>query len=363
MLVGTSNELGRNGLEHLSSSFNLVGQRFLQSLKGIRGWEQMLLPHEYIHSWCGKYRRPAGMVTHDFSTPNDTELLWVYEGLTQYLGKVIEVRAGLMTEEEYEWGLYGNIRSARTRQGRNWRTLADTGAASHILRSGSRNWSHLRRSQDYYNEGALLWMEADAIIRNKTDGEKSLDDFCQVFFNFEEGDANPKGYDGAEIVSTLNGVLEYDWATFIHERIDIPQEQFGLGLLKELGYQWQYSNEPPEGPNNAKGDLLDARESLGATFSSDGRVGTVNLESLADQAGLGPGMKIVGIGEYVWSKDRFVDALAETVRTGKIELMLISGDKYITKTIHYDGGPRFARMVKSDAKNTRLHEILTPRDD
>lgn len=363
MLVATTNALGRNGLEHSSSSFNVVGQRFLQSLKGIRGWDQMLLPHEFIHSWCGKYRRPSGMVTHDFHSPKDTDLLWVYEGLTQYLGKVIEVRCGLATEDEFAWELYGNIRSARGRQGRDWRTLADAGSASHILRGGSRNWSHLRRGQDYYNEGALLWMEADARIRNLTDGEKSLDDFCKLFFARGENDPSPKGYTRDEIVRTLNGIAEYDWAGFIHERIDEPEDQFGLGLLKEIGYQLQYGNTPAEGPNNAKGDLLDARDSIGASFSSDGTVRTVMLGTPADTVGLGPEMKIVGVGDYVWSRDRFVDAIAESVRTGKIELMLINGDKYIRKVIEYNGGPRFMRLVKSDKKNTWLHDILTARKD
>lgn len=362
-LVATTNELGRNGLEHISSTFNVIGQRSLQSFKGLRGWDEMLLPHEYTHSWCGKYRRPAGMVTHDFNTPKDTDLLWVYEGLTQYIGKVIEARAELMTEEEFEWELYRMIRSARHRQGRDWRTLSDTAAASHILRGGSRRWSQLRRGQDYYMEGMLLWMEADAIIRNKTDGEKSLDDFCQVFFKYRSGEENPLGYDREEIINTLNGVVEYDWADFIHRRVDEPEEQFGLGLLKELGYQLQYGNTPPEGPNDSKVDLLDARDSIGASFSSDGGVRSVLLGSPADDAGLGPDMKIVGVGEFVWSRDRFVDAIADTARTGHIDLMMVSGDKYVTKRVEYDGGPRFMRLVKADKKNTRLHDIVSKREE
>ncbi len=362
ILLATTNALSRNGLEHMDCTFNVLGQRSMQSLKGLRGWDQMLLPHEYLHAWCGKYRRPAGMATDNFHDPKGTELLWVYEGLTQYLGEVIEARAGFLAEEEYEWSLLNSIRSYHHRQGRDWRPLDDTAAASHTLRSGSRNWSHLRRSQDYYAEGALLWMEADALIRNATDNAKSLDDFCHLFFEYKADAPSPRPFDRQEIIDTLNRVHTYDWDTFITNRAEQPKERFGLGLAKELGYQIQYSNTPPEGANNARMDTLDARDSIGATFSSSGSVRTVLLGSPADIAGLGPDMKIVGVGEYVWSRDRFVDAIADSVRTGEIALMLVSGDKYITKTIVYDGGPRFLHMVKSDKKNTLLSDILKPRE-
>jgi len=361
VLTATTNALGRNGLEHLSCTFNIIGQRSFQSLDRLDGWDQMLLPHEYVHSWCGKYRRPAGMATDDFHTPKDTALLWVYEGLTQYLGRVIEVRSGLMTEEEFEWSLYRNIRSARHRQGRDWRPLADTGAASHILRAGSRNWAHLRRGQDYYNEGALLFLEADAKIRNLTEGDKSLDDFCRRFFAYRPDAPNPRPFDRREVIDALNAVVAYDWETFIHERIDEPKDEFGLGLLNELGYQLHYNNTPPEGPGRSRVDPLDARDSIGATFSSNGTVREVLLDSPADQAGLGPDMRIVGVGEYTWSRERLIDAIAESARTGAIEVMLVSGDKYITKTIEYDGGPRFMTLVKSDEGNTILADILKPR--
>lgn len=362
ILLATTDVLHRNGLEHLTSTFNIFGQRRLQSLKDLDGWDQMLIPHEYVHSWCGKYRRPRGMATHDFHTPKNTDLLWVYEGLTQYLGEVLEARSGLMTQEEFEWDLFNSIRGARLRQGRDWRTLVDTCSASGILRAHSHNWENLRRSQDYYGEGALMWMEIDALIRNETDGERSLDDFCRAFFAYLPDEPNPRPFDRAEVINTLNEVYKYDWDTFISERIDAPQESFELGLPKQLGYQMQYTNEPPTGPDHKKIDLADARDSIGATFSGDGRVRTVLLDSPADKAGLGPGMKIVGIGDFVWSEERLADAIADSVRTGEIKLMLVSGDKYVYKTIEYDGGPRFMKMVKSDEKNHVLTDIIKPRE-
>lgn len=360
ILVATSNELARNGLEHLTSTFNVIGQRDFQSPKSIRGWDQMLLPHEYIHSWCGKYRRPAGMATIDFHTPKDTELLWVYEGLTQYLGNVIEIRCGLGTDEEFRWDLVGWIRSARLQQGREWRPLSDTGAASHTLRGGSRNWGRLRRGQDYYMEGALVWMEADAFIRNETDNERSLDDFCQIFFAYHEDQPIPRPFTRSDVVHAMNEVLEHDWDTFFAERIERPQEKFPLGVLDELGYTLQYSNTPPEGPDNARIDELDARDSIGAMFGGDGSVREVILGTPADEAGLGPNMKIVGVDEYVWSKERLVDAIAASAASGELKLMLISGDKYITRIVKYDGGPRYMTLVRNSDKPDRLADILKP---
>lgn len=173
-LVTCSNDLGHLGLEHLGSSINGVMERDLVDDNRRKGWVAMLIPHEYTHSWCGKYRRPAGMVTPNFHTPQKTKLLWVYEGLTQYLGDVLMVRCGLVTPGEYKQTLAGYIRQMQKHVGRNWRSLEDTAIAGHLLRRSSRNWPDLRRDQDFYYEGMLLWLECDAIIREKTKDRKSV---------------------------------------------------------------------------------------------------------------------------------------------------------------------------------------------
>jgi predicted metalloprotease with PDZ domain len=178
-LVVCSDALGLFGLEHLSCSLNGVGERGLLDEKLRKGWWLAnLLPHEYAHSWCGKYRRPVAMITPDFHTPQKTKLLWVYEGLTEYLGEVLSVRAGLLTPDEYKLTLTAHIRGASRTTGRQWRPLEDTAVAAHLARNPGKSWNQLRRTQDFYMEGMLLWYECDAIIREKTDGAKSLDDFC-----------------------------------------------------------------------------------------------------------------------------------------------------------------------------------------
>ena len=364
ILLGVSDLLRRNGLEHLTSSFNVLGLDALDTETSLKGWDRNLVPHEYVHAWCGKHRRPTGMVSSDFHTPKDTRLLWVYEGLTQYLGEVVEARAGMMTADEYRWNIRNRLRWAMSQQGREWRTLDDTGAAAYLLRSGSRAWSTLRRGQDFYYEGSLLWLEADARIRNLTDGTRSLDDFCQLFFSGTEDGTTPRGYDRAEVVSTLDQVAADDWDTFLRERTETPTTTFELGLLDEIGYLVQYSNDAPDPPDGVDANQhgVDCTDSIGADFWGDGNVGDVLEGTPAHEAGLGPGMRVAGVDGYVWSRERMQDALDRSVGNGEIELLMVSGDTYITRTVIYDGGPRHLVLIRDDEKVDRIEEILAPRD-
>lgn len=360
-LVPSTNELGGAGLEHLHSSYDVVGQRAMLARNAQEGWPSFLLAHEYVHAWCGKYRRPAGMVTGNYHAPKDTDMLWVYEGMTQYLGKVLEVRSGLVTPEQFRWNLQERIRWAANTQGRKWRPLSDTADSAHILRAGSKNWDRLRRDQDYYHEGALIWLETDALIRNLTNSEKSFDDFCHKFFEYKPSEPVVRGYDLGEIVRTLNDVVEYDWETFLRDRAYATHTDYNFSFVRELGYNIQFSNEPPAGPEGQSWNdgNVDARDSLGVLIGNDGNVREVLLGTPADDAGLGPGMKIVGVTEYVWSKERLLDAIAASVTTGQIDIKMINGDKYVDKVIKYNGGPRYMHLVKDESKkNDRLMEIL-----
>jgi predicted metalloprotease with PDZ domain len=365
ILLGSTDALRANGLEHSRSSFNVLAIEPLTDPKGLDGWNRMLVPHEYVHAWCGKYRRPAGMVTGDFHTPMDTRLLWVYEGLTQYLGSLLEVRSGLMTADEYLYGLNRSLGSALHQQGRQWRSLEDTANAAHSLRGHSSSWGHLRRGQDYYGEGALVWMEIDARLRNLSSGEKSLDNFVREFFVYEPGMDHPRGFDRSEILAILDRLAPgQNWTEFLHRRIDLTQERFGLGLLEELGYHVQYGNEPPELPEGVKapsGQTISALESLGLRADKEGEIREVLLDSPADRAGLGPGMKIAGVGDYVWSKIRFEEALADTVVNPNLDLLVVSGDRFVHYTIEYNQGPRHRLLVRDDDKPDRLAQIVASR--
>jgi len=299
------------------------------------------------------------MATTDFHTPKGTELLWVYEGLTQYLGELLEARAGMTDLEEVRWKLLKRYRSAKLNQGRDWRPLADTCSASHTLRGGSANWGTLRRSQDYYYEGSLIWMEADAIIRTETEGEKSIENFCQAFFFAEQPTDEPNPFTRQDVIDYLNNVVEYDWDTFFTERVNAIGGK-PLAGAQALGYSIQYTNTPPQGPDGDTINPLDARDSLGMSIAGDGSIRTVVLGSPADNAGLAPRMKIMGIEGHTWSRQRFADIMATSGVNGSIELMTVSGDRISTTTITYDGGPRYMTLVRDESRPDILADILMP---
>lgn len=362
VLLATTDVLPKNGLEHSRSTFNILGQRAYLDPDKLKGWDRLLVPHEYLHTWCGKYRRPQGMITDDFHSPKATELLWVYEGLTQYLGELIEARAGWMSEEEFKQRFEIEIRAALHQQGRQWRSLADTGACSHTLRARSLFWSRLRRSQDYYMEGMLFWLEADAIIRTQSNGEKSLDDFCKAFFAYPDDAPHPSGFTRADVVKQLEAVLPYDWDGLIVERIEALVDRYNPAVVERLGYEIAYSEEKPDIPEDTfrrvKG--LDALDSLGAVFDEDGTIKDVLLESPAHLAKLGPGMKVVGVNGSAFSENRLRDALKLSASKGHLEMMVVNGDTLETHEVKYDGGVKYLTLVeKKEAKNW-LKEIVKP---
>jgi predicted metalloprotease with PDZ domain len=302
------------------------------------------------------------MLKSDFHTPLQTDLLWVYEGLTQYLGELLEARSGLMTSDEFQHRFTLEVRHALLQQGRDWRSLADTGAASHLLRDGSPSWARLRRSQDYYMEGMLFWLEVDAILREQTGQQRSLDEFCRDFFAADAAATRPRGFTREDIVAALNRVAPYDWSGLIARRMEAVSERFEPTVVDRLGYAIQYSNTPPSIPGETYRHVagVDAYDSLGCLIDPDGTVRDVLLSSPADKAGLGPGMKIMGVNGHVWSANRMHDAIAMSATRGDVECLLVRGDSLVKRQIDYRGGPRFMTLVPVAGKAPLLPEILRP---
>jgi predicted metalloprotease with PDZ domain len=363
ILLGVTNALAPNGLEHGKSTFNILPVSTMTNPNNLRGWNRLLVPHEYLHAWCGKYRCPAGMATPDFHTPMDTDLLWVYEGLTQYLGELVEARSGLMSGQEFRQRLQSELRSAVHQQGRQWRSLSDTGAASHLLRDGSRNWPNLRRSQDYYMEGMLFWLEVDGILRESTSGAKSIDDFCHAFFQFDPQGPNPRGYTRDELVQILNSLAPYDWSGLIHRRNETVQAQFDPAVAEKLGYRFVLHKEPPV----VAGDVFrgapgnDQLDSLGFTCGEDGVIRNMMLDSPADMAKLAPGMRIRQVNGAAFSRAKLNEALTKAMEGGDVELQLQDGENQMQVKIPYHDGPRYWALLRDDAKPDVLDEILKPR--
>lgn len=362
ILLGVTKHLPANGLEHAKSTFNVLHPSALTSPSALQGWNRLLIPHEYMHAWCGKYRRPAGMISKTFHTPENTELLWVYEGLTQYLGELIEARCGLMTRKQFAHRVLVELRNATHSQGREWRSLADTGAAAHILRSKSLWWPGLRRSQDFYMEGMLFWLEADAILRKHSNGTKSLDDFCREFFSANADSPRPNPFTREDLVSILNSLQAYDWDGLILRRIESLQGVYDPSVADILGYRFELQSTPLQVPPNTfrYENGVENLDSIGATFSNDGEVQDILLGSPADQARLMPGMKIIGVGKNVWTPSRFSEALEEANGGSPIELKIIDGDEIKTIEINYHDGPRWLNLVRQNGSPDLLSEITKP---
>jgi predicted metalloprotease with PDZ domain len=356
-LVTCSDELGLFGLEHLKCSINGLRKRDLIDEKTRSGWVNLLLPHEYAHSWCGKYRRPASMVTPNFHTPQRTRMLWVYEGLAQYLGDILMVRCGLVTPETYRDTLTGYIHGQLRKTGRNWRSLEDTGTAGYLLRKSSPNWSDLRRDQDFYNEGMLLWMECDAIIREESKGTKSLDDFCKIFFAKVPGKTTVAEYSFEDVVKSLEQTQHYDWNSLLSRRVRTPLEDLPLDFLVKLGYRMEYSDKPPRGVNR---NLSLAEDSLGFRMAGN-RIVSVFANTPGDKALLSPGMRVIEVNGEKYSVDAMQKALIDSVTKKSIELEIQQGETKKKVTIPYVGGLRFRILKRLEDKPDGLLSIYAPK--
>lgn len=364
ILLGVTDSLPKNGLEHARSTFNVLPPSSLKSVSALKGWDRLLVPHEYLHAWCGKYRRPEGMLTSDFHSPKDTELLWVYEGLTQYLGELVEARSGLMSDDEFKSRILVELRNAMNQQGRQWRTLADTAAASHILRAASPSWGGLRRSQDYYMEGMLFWLEADARIRQLTNGKKSLDDFCRSFFKSKRSVKKPAPFDRSEIVKLLQSVAPFDWDGLISRRIESFQQQFDPEVASLLGYSFEITSDKPKIPANTfrQRSGVDLLDSVGLSISSSGEVKNVLLDSPADKAMLAPQQKIVAVGDHKWSASRILNSVNQAVQGKPIKLLVSEHDRIKPVQIQYYGGLVYWNLTRDDSKEDWLSQILAARN-
>lgn len=358
----------RFGLEHAESTFIGTKQSRLidakkTDLKG-GGGDLTVIPHEYIHVWVGKLRAPEGMRNNAFHEARQTEGLWLYEGLTTYYTDVLAARAGMLTRAEYEDRLASTIVAYRQRAGRMWRPLTDTARAAGLLRDRGEYWIDYRRGQDYYREGALFWMEADAIIREASGGEQSLDDFCKQFFDVP---ALPVGriatFTRSDVIETLTGLVpNTDWDAMVRERIEEPREDLSFDtLLEALGVDLVFTDEPTALQKAETGSTLNLRTSLGMDVDDKGNITHLTPGSPADRHSFSYGMRILAVDGFVYSKDRLKRAIENTPETGKIELIVAFGERIREKTIVYDGGMRWPRLQAVEGATDMIGAIIAPR--
>jgi predicted metalloprotease with PDZ domain len=354
-----------DGLEHHESSDNRSPLRALLD-DPIRRAEANLLPHEYVHSWNGKYRRPTGLATPDYQAPMLDEMLWVYEGLTEYLGDVLAVRSGLLTPQEFRDEFARIAAAMDSHSAREWRSLRDTTISAQLLYYQSRAWaSRLRRQDDFYQESALLWLEADALIRRESKGSKSLDDFCKLFYGGPSTAPLVVQYDFDAVIRALNTVQGYDWAAFWRERLDRLRPGAPLEGLRAAGWRLALTSTPSSMhlAHEADDKNLDLRYSLGFFVDDDrATIGDIVPRSPADVAGAAPGSHLIAINGYKWSKEILHDTLAAPADpAGTLTLLVEKDDMFKTLALKYSGGERYPHLLREPVPEDLLAAIARPR--
>ena len=359
-LYTLSDHVAHFGLEHHESDDSRVGENGLID-ETARKLSATLLPHEYVHSWNGKFRRPYDLATPDYEQPMQDDLLWVYEGLTNYLGFVLAGRSGLLTAEQSRDSLSLVAASLDHTPGREWRNLQDTADAAPQLYFAPQYWSSLRRGTDFYDEDTLNWLWVDVIIRQQTNDTKSIDDFCHLFHGAPSTGPALKTYTFDDVVNALNQIAPYDWRGFWNERLTNHGPGAPLGGIEGSGWKVVYDETPSDMLSSAAGayHIVPSAYSIGLPLNGDGEViDTIEGEAAA-KAGLGPGMKIIAVNGRHFSPDVLRDAIKNSKNTtAPIELLVENADYYQTFKIDYHNGETYPHLVRNDSKPDLLTEIL-----
>ena len=364
-LVALSPHLDGDSLEHTQSADYVVKGKDLKDSSGV-GLVSNLIPHEYTHAWCGKYRRPARMATADFQTPQQDDLLWIYEGFTEYYGDVLATRAGLRTPTETV-GLLDYAVYTIDQPGRQWRSVQDTADVAPLLRNTNPEWANWRRDQDYYREGALLWLEADMRIRTMTHGRKSLDDFAALFFGATfsggTGDTGPGvlPYEFSDVVRTLNDVAPFDWAAFWTDRLNSLSPNPPTAGLEQAGYSYVEGEvmSDAEASYVKPSHMADMLHSLGLFVLPDGTLRDVWMHSPAYLAGLGPGDKLTAVNGEPYTPDVLAKAVRDAKSSGVATVLTaLRDDESQTFRIEYHGGEKYAVLRRNGQPDALTTAIL-----
>jgi predicted metalloprotease with PDZ domain len=365
-LLGLTSRMGGIGLEHHRSSENTAPPGFFTE----EGWadnynSRTLLPHEFVHSWNGKFRRPADLLTPNLNEPTQNRLLWVYEGQTEYWGEVVSARAGLVTKEEALVNLADVAAFYDHQPGREWRPLQDTTNHNLLGYRTTNPWSSwMRGTGDYYREALLVWLDVDTLIRAETGDRKSLDDFALGFFGIEDGVWEARPYRFEDVVAALNAVHPYDWAGFLRTRLDAvgPDAQAPLDGLERGGYRLIYVDEPSEVEQRLIGGLANNFQySLGFNLSGT-RITGIRWGGPMFEAEVGPGWTLATVNGQPGSAE-VLRAAITTAKDGTepIVLGLRNGDRERTVSFDYHDGLRYPRLERIPGTPDRIGDILTPR--
>jgi len=368
-LVTLSDPIAKIAQEHHESSDDRFRERSFLDPDSLKV-QADVLTHEFMHSWNGKYRRPVGLATANYQDPMDGQLLWVYEGMTQYLGEVMAARSGAWSDTEYRENLALTAAMLNHRAGRKWRSLEDTTTAAQLLYFAPEAWANWRRGTDFYPEGTLVWLAVDTQIRAQTGGKRSFDDFCRLFHGGSTGKPELRTYTFDDLTGALNQVAPGDWRTFL---LSLVRNITGLAPMKGLetgGWKLVYSDAIPS--------LLKARESVsqstdvsyslgfqlknGDADPDRGKLVDVAMDSAAYQAGIAPGMTLVAVQGRKWTPEILRDAIrAAKGSAAPIELLIRNGDFYQTLKVDYHDGERYPHLERDPSRPAYLSDIMRPR--
>ena len=362
-LYTLSDHTAHFGLEHHESSDDRGAERASVDPDERRRWAH-LLPHEFVHSWNGKHRRPADLATPDYQTPMKTDLLWVYEGLTDYLGYLLMARSGLATPDLFRQELAVLAATLDHRPGRLWRPLEDTAVAAQILYNAPRGWESLRRGTDFYRESAFIWLEADVMIRQQTKGKRSLDDFCRRFLGGPGGRPTLETYTADDVFAALNEVSPYDWRGFFTARLESTGARAPLGGLEGSGWRLSYTETRSDYVKSAEESfkLLDLTSSIGITLNTkDDSIRDVIPGMAAADAGVGPGMILIAVNGRKYTPEVLRDALRATrSAAAPLDLLVENTDYFKTYRLDYHGGDRYPILERDPSRPDLLETIIRP---
>jgi len=366
-LFSLSDVLAGNGTEHHQSSEDGMGADYFTAWKDAAP-DRDLLAHEYVHSWNGKFRRPADLWTPNFNVPMGDSLLWVYEGQTQYWGFVLTARAGMWSPQEFRDALAMTAANyERNRVGFQWRTLEDTTNDATAARRSSLPYRSWQMSEEYYSGGQMMWLEVDAKLRALTHDQKSLDDFASAFFGVDNGSYVTKTYTFDDVVAALNGVAKYDWASFLHARVDAidPPLENGIAATgwklvytdQESAYEKQYNSRPESSRH-----LYNFAWSIGLTMTDKGEVNDVRWDGPAFKAGVSTGATLAAVNGQSYSSDVLKSAIAAAKDSkAPIQLLLKYQGGYRTVSVDYHGGLQYPHLVRIEGSPDYLSQIIAAR--
>ncbi|UNK79406.1 peptidase M61 [Sphingopyxis granuli] len=362
-LLALTDELGGIGLEHHRSSENSRATDYFTRWDD-NDSERGLLPHEFTHSWNGKYRRPAKLWTPDFRTPMQGNLLWVYEGQTSFWDLVLAGRSGMQSKDTVlgEWATNAAFFAAQA--GRAWRSVEDTTLDPVIAGRKPRSFPSAARTEDYYNEGSLVWLEADMIIRQATNDTKSLDDFAKAFFGGRGGDWGEVTYDFGDVVAALNTIHPYDWSEFLRTRLQTPGQPAPTGGIEKAGYRlvWRDAPNAYDRARMARAKTADLTHSLGLVIDKDGVTTGILWDGPAFRADIVNGTKILAVDGLGYSRER-IEAAVRTAADGKtpVRLLVERGGRYRTIEIAYHGGLRWPHLEKTGSGPDWFDRLLAAK--